>query len=261
MLLNVVKLVMLQLSGVEISWVGIFLVEIFRVGIVLGGNFLVGNCPSGSYPGCELSGWELSWVRIFSDGSFPDGNCPVGIIWVAICRVGVFILPKNLLEHTKNKILNSWNQIKWSLSPAKRPYVFWKWIYTFFNLLLGLISITWSKRNVTLMVRAFHSKSASCLIWCPQVFCKWTQCPVICCNLIKLRDSMVMWLYWSWPLILSCNSDKFVYHRYCDTTLPNLVDIGLLQVGIKHVWLFTWPQKTTRLDYYMMSWVEAPHCI
>ena len=64
MLLNFVKLVVLQLSGVEISWVRIFLVEIFRVGIVLGGNFLVGNCPGGSYPGSEFSLMGVFRVRI-----------------------------------------------------------------------------------------------------------------------------------------------------------------------------------------------------
>ena len=71
----------------EFSWL-----EIFRVVIVLGGNFPDGNCPGGCYPGWELSVWELSWLGIFFGRSFLGGNCSVGIIRVAICRVGVFML-------------------------------------------------------------------------------------------------------------------------------------------------------------------------
>ena len=81
-----------ELSGWELSLMGIF-----RVGVILNEN-----CPGGSYLGWEFSGWELSewglsWVGIFFGESFPGGNFPVGIICVAIFRVGVFMLPRNLL--------------------------------------------------------------------------------------------------------------------------------------------------------------------
>ena len=97
MLLNFVKLGGLQLSGVESIWVRIF----------LGRNFPGGNCPGWEFSGWELS-WELSWVWIFRvgiffGGSFPGGNCPVGIIRVAICRVGVFMLPLNLFIYISKR--------------------------------------------------------------------------------------------------------------------------------------------------------------
>ena len=71
-------------------------------GIRWEGIFLDGNFSGVNYPWWKFSGWQLSWAGIFRvavilGGYFPGGNCLgenycVGIIWVAIFRVGVFML-------------------------------------------------------------------------------------------------------------------------------------------------------------------------
>ena len=83
---------------VGVFGVVIFLSRSFLGGNCPGGNSLGGDCPGGSYPGWEFSRWEfsgleLSWVRTFLGRYFPGGNCLVGIIRVAVCQVGVFLVP------------------------------------------------------------------------------------------------------------------------------------------------------------------------
>ena len=145
------------------------------------------------------------------------------------------------------------------------------------------------------MVGVSHCKSAPCSVWCPWTFLKWRY------NLFNLSGESIwqphwriMQIYGKKLLLVCCHQDKFFDHRHCDrgdimflichvtsrkhmfkdlywfmggsstqwvTTLPYLVTIGPVQVGINGIQNVAWPQKTTWLkDHVTVELiVEALH--
>ena len=78
--------------------------------------------------------------------------------------------------------------------------------------------ITWSKDHVGFIIRAPHDKLASCLMWCPWVFCKWRYNVFkLPCDLTKPAHWGIMWIHGCELLAVCHHPDKFGGHKNCDS--------------------------------------------
>ena len=97
--------------------------------------------------------------------------------------------------------------------------------------------VTWPKDHVAFSMGVSHGKSASCLVQCPRVYCKWGYNVFIlsCGRTRPLLEETCEFMGESSSqsviiLITFCD------HSHCEvTTLTYLVAIGLVQVDIKYL--------------------------
>ena len=67
------------------------------------------------------------------------------------------------------------------------------------------------------LIGTSYSKSATCLVCCSLVLCKW-RCNVVnlSCDLTRPHHSGVMQIFWGELLRVCHHSDKFCDQRHCD---------------------------------------------
>ena len=82
----------------------------------------------------------------------------------------------------------------------------------------GPTIVIWLKGHVVaLRMRAYHRKSAPCLIWSSWVFCRWRY------NVFNLSSHLTWSPHWGgmriygWEFLVLCNyADNFCAHKHCD---------------------------------------------
>ena len=79
-----------------------------------------------------------------------------------------------------------------------------------------LMLVTWSKGLVAVRMGASHCKSATCLVWCLWVFCRWRYVFNLSHDLTWPPHWESMRIY-GWELLVLCHyADKPCDHRHCD---------------------------------------------
>ena len=155
------------------------------------------------------------------------------------------------------------------LAPRFSSQVLWMRKCKFLKLSRNVTFVKSSKSHMTLRVWASHRKTVYCLVWCPEVSCKWRY------NVFNLSHDLTWPYYWGvmeiygWELLKVCpHLSKSCEHRHynsgdivflichvtscehmckglCDlmggipswrvTNFPYLVTIGLMQVEIQSI--------------------------